>query len=296
MPSLRFSRNESTRVALGGVIAAMNGLRIIALLALLVCAGCSDKRSDPGSDAKVLVVGMDPTYPPFEMRDPSGELSGVSVDLGRSLGEHLGHPVEIRAIDFQGLIPALKSGKVDLIISSMTRTDERAKSVLFSEPYVANGLCLLVSTESNVKDIADLNQKGRKVVVRTGTTGHIYARKALENAELLPQELVETCVAEVRNGNVDAFLYDQLSVLAYAEKYPDKLKALPKPFQIEYWSIAMAPGNDDLKEKVDEFLVEWQSSDGPAEAIAKYPELSRRAEQMQQSGQAFVFDVSAARE
>lgn len=274
----------------------MNGFGIIALFALLLCAGCSDKTADLGSDENVLVVGMDPTYPPFEMRDPSGELSGVSVDLGRALGEYLSRPVEFRAIDFQGLIPALKSGKVDLIISSMTRTDERAKSVLFSDPYVANGLCLLVSIESNVNDIADLNQTGRKVVVRTGTTGHIYARKALENAELLPQELVETCVAEVRNGNVDAFLYDQLSVLAYAEKYPDKLKALPKPFQIEYWSIAMAPGDDELKSKVDEFLAVWQSSGGPAEAIEKYPELSRRAKQMEQSGQPFVFDVSAESE
>lgn len=283
-------------MTLGGVIAAMNGFKIIGCLALLVCAGCNKTSSDDGSGDNVLVIGMDPTYPPFEMRDPNGELTGISVDLGRSLGEHLGRPVEFRAIDFQGLIPALKSGKVDLIISSMTRTDERAKSVLFSQPYVANGLCLLVSTESNVNNITDLNQTGRKVVVRTGTTGHLYARKTLENTELLPQELVETCVAEVRNGNVDAFVYDQLSVLAYAEKYPDKLKALPKPFQIEYWSIAMAPGDDELKSNVDGFLAAWQSSSGPAEAIAKYPELSRRAEQMQQSGQAFVFDVSAQRE
>jgi len=275
---------------------AMNGLRIIGLLALILCAGCGGKSAEADSDRDVLVVGMDPTYPPFEMRDRSGELSGVSVDLGRALGEHLGRQVEFRAIDFQGLIPALKSGKVDVIISSMTRTDERAKSVLFSEPYVANGLCLLVSTDSSVNDIADLNQAGRKVVVRTGTTGHIYAREALGNAELLPQELVETCVAEVRNGNVDAFVYDQLSVLTYAEKYPDKLKALPKPFQIEYWSIAMAPGDDALKSEVDAFLAEWQSSGGPDEAIAKYPELSRRAGQMKQSGQAFLFDVNAQRE
>lgn len=274
----------------------MQILKILGYLALIVVAGCGKKSADERSGKDVLVVGMDPTYPPFEMRDPSGELTGVSVDLGRALGKHLGRPVEFQAIDFQGLIPALKSGKVDLIISSMTRTDERAKSVLFSEPYVSNGLCLLVSTESDVDDIADLNQADRKVVVRTGTTGHIYAQGALKNTEILPQELVETCVAEVRNGNVDAFVYDQLSVLSYADKYPDKLKALPNPFQIEYWSIAMAPEDKELKSQVDEFLAKWQSSGGPAEALAKYPELSRRAEQLQSGGQAFIFDVSAERE
>src|SRR5689334_13126727 len=82
-----------------------------------------------------LVVGMELSYPPFEMTDTSGNPDGVSVQLAKELARALGRPVEIRNMAFEGLIPALKTGKIDLIISSMTVTAERAHSIDFSDPY-----------------------------------------------------------------------------------------------------------------------------------------------------------------
>ena len=69
-----------------------------------------------GAERK-LIVGMDLSYPPFEMRDQSGAPAGVSVDLARALGEKLGMPVDIENLPFSGLIPALRTGKIDLVIS-----------------------------------------------------------------------------------------------------------------------------------------------------------------------------------
>ena len=79
------------------------------------------------AEEKKLLVGMELAYPPFEMRDERGEPAGVSVDLARALGEQLGRAVEIQNLPFDGLIPALKTGRIDLIISSMTATPERAQ-------------------------------------------------------------------------------------------------------------------------------------------------------------------------
>ena len=124
--------------------------------------------------APKLVIGMELSYPPFEMRDSHGEPAGVSVDLANALGEKLGQPVEIQNLPFAGLIPALKTGKIDLIISSMTATPERAQSIDFSEPYLKTGLCLLVAAKSDLQSIADLDRTGRAIAVVKGTTAHVF--------------------------------------------------------------------------------------------------------------------------
>jgi polar amino acid transport system substrate-binding protein len=122
-----------------------------------------------------LRVGMELSYPPFEMTDPQGRPAGVSVKLAAALGRHLGREVVIENIAFDGLITALKAGKIDCVISSLTATPERRKSIAFSEPYLKTGLALLVASKSPVRSAADLDAPGRVVAVKKGTTGHQYA-------------------------------------------------------------------------------------------------------------------------
>jgi polar amino acid transport system substrate-binding protein len=253
-------------------------------LAALAAGAC---RRAP--DATVLRVGLDPTYPPFEMRDSSGNLTGVSVDLAEAIGKHLGRRVEFVPMDFQGLEPALKTGKIDAIISSMTASPERAKRIAFSKPYVENGLCLLVPANSNLEGIENLDQPGRTVVVRTGTTGHTYASRFLTQAKVIPQELAESCANEVLNGNVDAFLYDQLSVLEYASRHPGKVKAIAKPFQKEPWAVAVRKEDTALLGGINAAL-DAMGEDGPlARAFDKYPVLRERRDQLAAQGQPFIF-------
>ena len=112
-------------------------------LAWLALGGCGRRRA-AGATGGALRVGMDLRYPPFEMQDKAGRPDGVSVRLAEALAADLGRPLAIVPMDFSGLIPALKTGNIDLIISSMTATDERRQSIAFSEPYAFTGLALLV--------------------------------------------------------------------------------------------------------------------------------------------------------
>src|SRR5690349_6158238 len=96
-------------------------------------SGCESRPKDR------LVVGMELNYPPFETVDPQGKPSGISVDMAKVLGQRLHREVQIENIPFDGLVPALKTGKIDLIISSMTETPARAQSIAFSEPYLHTG-------------------------------------------------------------------------------------------------------------------------------------------------------------
>jgi ABC-type amino acid transport substrate-binding protein len=118
--------------------------------------------------AKPLVIGMELNYPPFEMTDSSGNPSGVGVDMAHALGEYLHRPIQIDNMPFDGLIAALKTGRIDLIISSMTATDERRKSIDFSDPYLSTGLSILVKKDSPIKSIADIDKPGVTVVLKRG--------------------------------------------------------------------------------------------------------------------------------
>ena len=211
---------------------------------------------------KKLRVGMELAYPPFEMRDQSGVPAGVSVDLARALGEQLGMAVEIQNLPFDGLIPALKTGKLDLIISSMTATPERAQSIDFSEPYLKTGLCLLVGAKSDIRTIADADKIGRSIAVKKGTTGHLYALRALKAARPLVLDNENACVLEVVQGKAEAFIYDQMSTFKNSRKNPDTTRAILAPFQQESWAIGLRKGDDDLRARVNAFLASYREKGG----------------------------------
>lgn len=221
----------------------------------LVFSGCQDDEKKV-ENKNTLTVGMELAYPPFEMSDKKGNPSGVSVDFAKMLARSMNKELKIENIAWDGLIPSLKTGKVDMIISSMTITDERKKSIDFSIPYARTSLAILANKNSNVKDINDLNQKDKTVAVKKGSTGHLYAKEHLKNANILVFDKESACVLEVVQGKADGFLYDQLTIYRNSVKHKDTTVALLKPFQknFEYWGVALRQGDKDLKEKVDEFI------------------------------------------
>lgn len=218
--------------------------------------------ASPVPAARALVVGMELAYPPFEMTDTKGNPDGVSVQLAYELGKALGRPVKIKNMAFDGLIPALKTGKIDLIISSMTATAERARSIDFSDPYLTTGLCLLVRKSLPVNDIADLDQPGRTIAVKKGTTGHSYAAAHLKNASVLVLDKEAAAVLEVVQGKADAFIYDQMSTYQHYQRNKTTTRAILKPFQTESWAIGIRKGNDDLKAQINRFLADFRRSGG----------------------------------
>jgi len=209
-----------------------------------------------------LRVGMELSYPPFEMTDPQGRPAGVSVKLAEALGRHLGREVVIENIAFDGLVTALKTRKIDCVISSMTATPERRKSIAFSAPYLKTGLALLVAVNSPVRAAADLDASGRVVAVKKGTTGHQYAATTLKRARVLVLDKEAAAVLEVVQGKADAFIYDSLSVFQNHRRHPDTTRAVLEPFREETWAIGLRLGDDALRQRVDEFLERFRATGG----------------------------------
>lgn len=254
----------------------------------LLLSGCGKETAGHAP----LVVGMELAYPPFEMTDEQGKPSGVSVDMARALAAYLERPLEIRNMSFDGLIPALKTGSIDLVISSMTATEERAQSIDFSDRYLHTELALLVPKDSDVSSVADLNVAGRVVAVKLGTTGHVYATAHLSNATVRVLQKENACVLEVTQGKADAFLYDQLSVFQSARRHPESTRAILDSFQRESWAIGLQKGNEELRTQVNAFLADYRAKGGFEELGEKY--LGEYQRGFRELGIPFVFDPPAA--
>lgn len=254
-------------------------------LAWLAFGGCG-RRRDAGATGGALRVGMDLRYPPFEMQDKAGRPDGVSVRLAEALAADLGRPLAIVPMDFSGLIPALKTGNIDLIISSMTATDERRQSIAFSEPYAFTGLALLVRKDSAIQAIDDLIRAGRVVAVKVGTTGEGWAIRNLPGARRVVFEDPGACVLEVVQGRADAFLYDQLSIYKYAAENPDTTRGLLKPFVEEAWAIGVDKKNAGLLAQVNRFLAAFRASNGLGELGDRY--LQQEKQQLEAAGIPFI--------
>lgn len=205
---------------------------------------------------------MDLSYPPFETIGVDGHPLGVSVDLAHAIGESLHRPVRIENIPFAGLIPSLLTGKIDLILSSMTDTPERRQSIAFSDPYLETGLAVLAGNKSGLGDGGSLDHQGRTIAVRQGTTAQAWAADHLKQSRVLVLDKESSAVLEVIQGKADAFLYDQMSVWKNNREHPAETVALLTPLQKEHWAIGLRPGDAELRESVNSFLRDFRASGG----------------------------------
>lgn len=255
------------------------------LVSIALISGCSSKASDK------ITVAMELAYPPFETKDDAGNPSGVSVDFAKAFGEYIGKEVEISNTAWDGLIPSLKTGKADLIISSMTITEKRKEEVDFSNPYANSLLAILSNKNSGINSIDDLNKPGKKVAVKTGSTGFLYAQEHLTNAEIISLADESACVTEVSQGKADGFLYDQLTIYRNNQNNPDTTKAIFIPFQnVEYWGAAVKKDNTELLNQMNEFIEKFTSEGGFDKLTDKY--LANEKKAFDEFGFKWFFDLS----
>lgn len=245
-------------------------LALMLTISLVGCSSVGDKKED--KENKELVIGMELAYPPFETTDEKGNPSGMSVDLAKDLGEYLGRTVRIENMAYAGLIPSLQSKKIDVILSSMTISEERLEVIDFSDAYSNAYLTLLINKDSPVNEVKDLNLKGRKVAIKKGTIAQVYAEKFLPEAEVLLFDKETACVLEVVQGKADAFIYDQMTIFKNWQQYPNETRANLTPFEEEpqEWAMGVRKEDKELKEQINAFIKEYKENGGFEKLSDKY--------------------------
>lgn len=218
----------------------------------LALAGCGSQQAP--AKAKVLTVGSDTAFAPFEFQDEkSKEYVGFDMDLIKAIGKQMGYEVKVQGMNFDGLIPALESGSIDAAISAMTITDARAKKVNFSKPYYKSGLTIVVKPDNNtIKEFKDL--EGKRIAVQIGTTGADEAKK-VKNAKVREFNTAPEAFLELRAGGVDAVVNDLPVNEYYIKQMGGKDgKIVGKPLTSENYGIATAKKNVELAKKIDAAL------------------------------------------
>ncbi len=233
-------------------------LHCLLLLCLLVpIAACSREPGDESTLDRVLArgilrVGTEPEFKPFESKNEHGEFVGFDIDLVRELAGDLEVELEIVEMAFPALIPSIRQARIDLAVSGMTATAERAKSVSFTDSYFETGLCLLVGADAGIESADGFGD--RQLAVKQGTTGQINARRLFPNARITVMRTEGACVNEVVTGRADAFLYDQLSVLGASRAHPKTTRAILTPLTKEPYAMATPHGDAKFVTRLNEFL------------------------------------------
>lgn len=252
------------------------------LAAGLVLAACSKQEpaapieaaSAPASEpapVKVYTVGTDAAYAPFEYQNEKGEIVGFSVDLLNAVAEKGGFQVKFINTPWEGIFNALTQGDRDLLISSITITDERKQTMDFSDPYFDAIQLIAVKSNSKVAKFDDL--KKLKVGVQTGTTGDEVVTKLQGKTSTLIKRFESTPLAlkELEAGGVDAVVADNGVVIHYVANNPDakfKTVADTKSFAPEQYGIAVKKGNAELLALINKGLAAVKA-DGSYAAIYK---------------------------
>lgn len=193
--------------------------------------------------AKVLKVGNDPAFPPFELTTDKGEIVGFDIDLIKAVGTAAGYDVQIMPVAWDGIIPGLVAGNYDVIVSAMTITEERKQSVNFSDPYFeASQVIITLKKNKVLNTIEELT--GKKISVQIGTTGDFVATDEVKGGIVKRFDLAPLAVQELINGAVDAMVVDDPVAKAYVKQFP-QLQYGAKVTE-EYYGFAISKKNTQL--------------------------------------------------
>lgn len=234
---------------------------LVVLSVVGMFVGCGgDKEKAP--ENKVYVVGTNAEYPPFEFIE-NGEVAGLDADIIKEAAKRMGIEYKWLNTNFDGLIPALQTKKVDLVIAGMSITPEREKAVNFSVPYLSSKVAIVTSKVNPIKDMNDLS--GKKYGVELGTTKEASARK-ITGAEVIPFSSNTGALVALKSGKVNGMVVDE----SVAQKFIDKNPELVMVGTLEGEPKAVAFNKDDteLAEKFSK-VIEEMLNDGTIENLRK---------------------------
>ncbi|CAM4318024.1 ABC transporter substrate-binding protein [Deinococcus marmoris] len=210
----------------------------------------------------VLVLGTDPTFAPFEFKDKTGQITGFDVDIARAVAKDLGVKLQIQAVGFGALMPqSVTSGRVDMAMSAITITAERAKVVAFSNPYYRSAQVFIVKGGNPGKFTWPADVKGTVIGVQANTTGQYVADDTLKprGAALKVYDDFAAGLADIRAGRIAALIGDAPTVTDLQKRLPGQFQQAGKDLAAEDYGMVFAK-NSDLAAAANKTLARMKAS------------------------------------
>ena len=227
-------------------------LLLTAMMSVMLCA-CGG--------SKGIKFGTNAEFPPFEYVTAAGvigEYDGIDMAIAKEIGVQSGMDISIENMEFDSLLIALENGQIDAVISGMTITEERAKSVDFSIPYYTATQVMIVDQNSDIKTAADMADK--RIVVIQGYTGENCVQELGYDYEAFKKGT--EAILELNNGKCDVVVIDSATAEKYVKDNPNlKIVEDPSAFEAEEYGIAVKKGNTELLNKINS-AIEKMLADG----------------------------------
>jgi polar amino acid transport system substrate-binding protein len=210
-----------------------------------------------------LRIGTTGNQPPFSMKAKNGELIGYEVDLAKALAKNMGVTLKLVEMPFSDLIGALKTGKVDAVMSGMTMTPERNLEVLFAGPYILSGKAILTKSKliEEISTATATTEKKYRIVTLKGSTSVEFVKNHMPKHELILVDNYNDGVTMVINDKADALVADKpICVITLMKNQGKDLVTSDKPLTIEPIGMALPSDDPQFLNLVENYIASLQLS------------------------------------
>lgn len=257
---------------------------IIAILLTAACGSTKDNTSDAStaetkaveSEASnsgekaledgVLDLGTNAAFPPYEYYEGE-DIVGIDAEIAEAIANYLGYEYKIHDMEFANIIASIESGKVDGGIAGMTVNEERLESVNFSDSYATGIQSIIVTKDSDIESIDDL--EGKKIGTQFGTTGDTYARDDYGDDFVQSFDKGADAVIALLAGNIDCVIIDNEPAKNFV-KTDDNLQLLDTDYAVEDYAIALPKDNAALLDEINGALKALKEDGTIPAIIEKY--------------------------
>ncbi|MFP4351545.1 MAG: substrate-binding periplasmic protein [Puniceicoccaceae bacterium] len=249
-------------------------------LAAFALGGCrtvvdvSDVPEVPPS-RDILRIGVTPNMPPFVFEEDGG-LVGIEVDCGKALAAELGREPRFVRMDWDQLIPALRKNRIDIVMSGMNYTRERAAVVALTNPYLRSGQKALVLRKNEARYIfpGQIAKTKARVGAESGTTGEFLVESGFPDARLVSYPSADRGARAVASGEIELFIHDAPTVLWMAGVYQNEGLTAALPVlsdDLMVWAVARQ--NTSLLESANAILADWRQDGTMAGILRRWTSL-----------------------
>lgn len=236
------------------------------LLALLVLIPTKAFAEEKIVDDGVIDLGTSADFPPYEYYE-GDEIVGIDPDIVKAIGEELGLEVKLHDMDFNNIIASIQSGKVDGGAAGFTVTEERKKSVNFTEPFAKTSQIIVKRKDSDIKEIKDL--EGKKLGTQLGSIGDTIAKDDFGEENVSSFNKVPDAILSLQSKKIEAVILDKQSAQNFVNANKD-LEIVETPYLEEEYAIAVNKDNPVLLEKMNEAITKLKEEGKIDEIMSKY--------------------------
>ena len=190
------------------------GIAACCMLAILI-SGCSDDKEQAKNQ---LIVGVSADYPPFEFKQGE-KFKGLDIDLANLIGEQLKKKIIFKDLAFSNLFTALNVGQIDLVISTVTFTQERNKNFDLSDPYYFTSLALIFRKDQPILKVSELHNK--KIGAQLGSTMEMWVKDLFKDVQLVSMDLNTQLIEGLKSKQLDAIVIEYVQAKEFCKKNQD---------------------------------------------------------------------------